>query len=100
MFAITATMTWDPSDRDDLMKTLVPLCEASREEDGNVGYWWAEDVSRPGTFHVFEHWGSEEAFSRHCQSSHYLAFMEACMPRVKEVSATRHEIAESRSLTG
>jgi quinol monooxygenase YgiN len=100
MFAVAATMSWDLSERDDLLKALVPLCEASLQEDGNVDYWWAEDVGRPGTFHVFEQWASDEAFDRHCQSPHYLAFMEGCLPRVKEVSASRHEISESRVLAG
>ncbi len=100
MFAITGTMTWDESDRKGVVETLVPLCEASRKEDGNVDYWWAEDVGRPGTFHVFEQWASEEAFNRHCQAPHYLGFMEGCLPRVKQVSADRHEISESHNLTG
>jgi quinol monooxygenase YgiN len=99
MHAITAAMTWDPSDRDDLIKTLAALSQASRQEEGNVDYWWAEDVAEPGTFHVFECWASDEAFARHCQAPHYLAFMRDCGPRVKSAAASRHEISESRSLT-
>jgi quinol monooxygenase YgiN len=98
MFAVAATMSWDLSERDDVLKAIVPLCEASRQEDGNVDYWWAEDVVRPGTFRVFEQWASDEAFDRHCQSPLYLAFMESRLPQVKEVSASRHEISGSRLL--
>ena len=100
MFVISGTMNWDPSDRDDIVKTLIPLCAASREEDGNVDYWWAEDLAEPATFHFFEHWASEEAFDAHCQTPRYLGFMEGCMPRIKGVTASRHEISKSTSLTG
>ncbi len=70
----------------------------AEQEEGNVDYWWAEDLSEPGAFHFFEQWASEDTFNSHCQSPGYLAFMEGCMPSMKGVSASRHEISDSRSL--
>jgi quinol monooxygenase YgiN len=98
MFAITGTMKFDPSDRDAVVENLVPLCAASQAEDGNVAYIWSEDLSQPATFHFYEHWATEDAFDRHCKSPHYLSFGETVMPRIKGVSAFRHEISDSKSL--
>jgi quinol monooxygenase YgiN len=98
MFAITGTMNFDPADRDAIIENLVPLCASSQAEDGNVAYQWSEDLSQPATFHFYEHWGSEEAFDKHCQTPHYLSFTETCMPRIKGVTAFRHEISASKSL--
>ena len=98
MFPITGTMTFDPSDRDDVIKNLIPPCAASQAEDGNVAYIWSEDLSQPATFYFYEHWASEDAFDAHCKTPHYVSFSETCMPRIKGVSAFRHEISESRSL--
>jgi quinol monooxygenase YgiN len=100
MFAMSGTMTFDPADRDELVKTLVALCEASRRDEGNVDYWFAEDLAQPATFHFFEQWSSDEAFNQHCQTPNYTAFMETWLPRCKGASAARHEISESKSLTG
>jgi quinol monooxygenase YgiN len=98
MFAITGTMNFDPSDRDAILENLVPLVAASQAEDGNVAYVWSEDLSQPATFHFYEHWGSEEAFASHCQTPHYLSFNQTVMPRIKGVTAYRHEISSSKSM--
>jgi quinol monooxygenase YgiN len=98
MFAITCTMTFDPSDRDAIIKNLIAVGASSQAEEGNVAYIWSEDLSQPATFHLYEHWASEDAFTGHCQSPHYLSFNETCMPRLKGVTAFRHEISASKSL--
>jgi quinol monooxygenase YgiN len=98
MFAITGSMSFDPSERETIVGNLVPLCAASQAEDGNVAYVWSEDLSQPATFYFYEHWATEEAFDKHCQTPHYLSFSETCMPRIKGVSASRHEISDSKSL--
>src|SRR5271165_6082173 len=98
MFAITGTMNFDPSDRDEILEILIPLCAASRAEDGNVAYVWSQDLSQPATFHIYEHWASEDAFTSHCKSPHYLSFNETCMPHIQGATAFRHEISDSKSL--
>jgi len=98
MLAITCTMTFDPSDRDAVIEDLIAVGSASQAEEGNVAYVWSEDLSQPATFHLYEHWASEDAFEEHCQSPHYSSFNETCMPRLKGVTATRHEISASKSL--
>ena len=100
MFAITGTMSWDPSEHDALAEVLASLAEASQSEAGNVAYVWSADIRQPGTFHIYEHWASEETFNAHCAGDAYNAFMSGWMPKIKAVSAHRHEISGSTSLTG
>ena len=75
MFAISGTMSWDPSERDTIVKTLIPLCAASRQEEGNVDYCGLRTSRNPGPSTSSSSGRSEDTFDSHCQSPGYLSFM-------------------------
>ena len=92
-------MSFDPSDRDTIVENLVPLVRGEPGGGWQRGILCGQRTSpSPATFYFYEHWATEEAFDRHCQTPHYLSFSETCMPRIKGVSASRHEISDSKSL--
>lgn len=58
----------------DAMATMV---EASRAEDGCIGYSYAVDVLDPNTLHIVEKWVDEAALAFHFQTPHMAAFQQA-----------------------
>lgn len=53
------------------------MVEASRAEEGCLGYSYAEDLLEPGLIHVAERWRDRAALERHFASLH-LAAWRAC----------------------
>lgn len=58
---------------------MCAMLEASRAEDGCLGYSYAEDVFEPGLIHVVERWRDRAALERHFATPH-LATWRACWP--------------------
>ena len=101
MFIISGYMKFDPSRRDECHEQMKTVAAASVTEDGCLGYGYAEDVTEPGSFRIFEHWASEDAFAAHCQTANYLAFM-AWLGEIGMAGAdvNRYEVSSYVSLTG
>jgi len=50
------------------------MVEASRAEDGCLGYSYAEDLLEPGLIRVTELWRDQPALDRHFRSDHIAAW--------------------------
>jgi quinol monooxygenase YgiN len=51
------------------------LAAATRREQGNLAYAFAEDVNEAGLFHIVERWESEEEVASHMLSAALAEFM-------------------------
>ena len=87
MLIIEGSLTFDPSDRHDVIASLIEVSEHSREDPGCVEYWWAEDLDQPNTFRFFECWESQEAFDTHIAQPHEVAFGERNLSRLVGATA-------------
>jgi quinol monooxygenase YgiN len=101
MFIISGLMSFDPSRREEVAAACAAAAEASQSDAGCLGYSFSEDVNRPGSFRIFEHWDSEEAFGKHCEAPHYLKFMEFVgQAGMTGADVNRYEVSSYQSLTG
>jgi quinol monooxygenase YgiN len=101
VFIVSGYMQFDAARRDDVAAAMRAVAGPSVEEDGCLGYAFSEDVAAPGRFRIFEHWASDEAFGTHCQSAHYLAFMEQLGGLgMTGADVSRYEVSSVTSLAG
>jgi quinol monooxygenase YgiN len=84
---IEGSLTFDESDRDDVLRSLRQVTEHSRRDAGCVEYWWAEDIDCPNTFRFFECWESQEFFDAHVSAPHERVFGERNLGRIKDATA-------------
>jgi len=98
MFAISGMMRFDPSEHDEVFEVLAKLTSTSRNDQGCVAYWFAEDVVDAGTFRFFESWEDDTTFDGHCATPHYLDFSQRFLPRLKAVEATRYDVSGTTKL--
>ena len=87
MFIIAGSLSFDGSDRGDVLDSLSEITQLSRADDGCVDYWWAEDVDEPNTFRFFECWASREQFDAHVEAPHERAFGERNLARITGATA-------------
>ncbi len=76
---------------------MAHMIEASRAEDGCLGYSYAEDVLEAGLIHVKEFWRDQAALDRHFASEHIAVWREA-WPRlgIHDRDLTVYDIGEGR----
>jgi len=65
VYVITGWIDLSTLDRDEVLAGLANVTELSRQDEGCVDYWWAEDLRRPGRFRFFECWETPELFAAH-----------------------------------
>ncbi len=101
MFIISGYMKFDPARSAECHAQMRTVAAASVSEDGCLGYGYAEDVSEPGSFRIFEHWASDDAFTAHCSTDTYNGFM-AWLGEIGMIGAdvNRYEVSSHQSLTG
>lgn len=87
MIIIAGSLTFDPSDRADVLASLVEVTEASRSDAGCVDYSWAEDLEAPNTFRFFECWESQELLDAHLAEPHEVVFGERNLGRITDATA-------------
>ncbi|MGP0029988.1 MAG: putative quinol monooxygenase [Acidimicrobiales bacterium] len=87
MIIIAGSLSFDPSDRDDVLASLREITGLSRTDDGCVEYSWAEDLDAPNVFRFFECWESQEALDAHLAAPHEKAFGERYLSRITGVTA-------------
>jgi quinol monooxygenase YgiN len=87
MIIIAGSLSFDPSDRDDVIASLREVTERSREDPGCVDYSWAEDLDTANCFRFFECWESQELFDAHLAAPHEKAFGERNMSRITGATA-------------
>ena len=74
--------------------------EATRAEQGCLGYAYAVDVLDPDLLHVAEQWESEAAIDAHMGAPHMAELMEALGDAVAAISVKAYEARYARTLLG
>jgi quinol monooxygenase YgiN len=87
MLIIAGSLSFDPSDHDDVIAGLQEVTERSRADNGCVEYTWAEDLESPNVFRFFECWESQELFDAHLAAPHEKAFNERYLSRITGATA-------------
>ena len=91
MVIIVGSLTFDPSDRSEVLAALADVTEASRRDAGCVEYSWAEDLEAPNTFRFFECWESQELLDAHLAAPHEVVFGERTLSRITGATARTFE---------
>ncbi len=100
MHALIGYLDFKPEERRQTVAALRAVSERSRQDDGCVDYWWAEDVGTPCRFRFFECWASEEAFRAHQAQPYEEAFMADHVPRITDADAYVLAVTDRRSALG
>ena len=88
MIIIAGSLSFDPSDRDDVLASLAQVTEASRRDAGCLEYFWAEDLEAPNTF-ASSSAGSHRSCSTHISARpHEVAFGERNLSRITGATAS------------
>ena len=82
MIIIAGSLSFDPSDRADVLASLAEVTEASRRDAGCLEYFWGEDLESPDTFRFFECWESQALLDAHLVQPHEVAFGERNLTRI------------------
>ena len=78
---------------------MTTVMAQSRQEAGNLAFNWTADLSRPGTFHLFEHWATPDALGCHAESAHGKAFLEVIAELGPvEVDLHTHQVGSTQPL--
>jgi quinol monooxygenase YgiN len=93
MIIIAGSLSFDPSDRDDVLASLGEVTAASRRDAGCVEYFWSEDLESADTFRFFEVWESQERLDAHLAQPHEAAFGARNLTRVTGATASTFEAA-------
>jgi quinol monooxygenase YgiN len=90
MIIIVGSLSFDPSDRADVLASLAEVTGASRRDAGCVEYSWAEDLQAPNTFRFFECWESQYLLDAHLAAPHETAFGERNLGRITGATASMY----------
>jgi len=89
---IVATVTVKPEYKEDVLKAIKTVVDATRKETGNIFYDVFEDIKNPLKFVFIETWKSQAAIDSHNQSAHFLDFVKAVDGKATlEVSTLRQK---------
>ena len=91
MIIIAGSLSFDPSDREDVLASLTEVTEASRRDAGCLEYFWGEDLEAPNTFRFFECWESQELLNTHLAAPHEVVFGERTLSRITGATARTFE---------
>lgn len=72
---VTGHLDFDPDNHDTVVDALLALMDATRAEEGNIGYTFSADLSDRGRFYIVEQWASQAAMDSHMSSAHMAEFM-------------------------
>jgi quinol monooxygenase YgiN len=91
MIIVAGSMSFDATDRADVLASLAEVTAASRGDAGCMEYWWAEDLERPNTFSFYECWETKELLDAHLAQPHEAAFAERNFGRMAGATASMFE---------
>ena len=74
---IVATVIVKQEYKDDVLKAIKAVVEATRKESGNIFYDVFEDVNNPSKFVFIETWKSQAAIDSHNKTAHFNDFVKA-----------------------
>ena len=93
MPAVQGYVDWPIDLRDEMRPILAALAERTRQDEGCIAYWWAEDLDHPGRFRFFEAWENQAAFDAHRSADYEHDFMSTQIPRAIGASAMEFELS-------
>jgi quinol monooxygenase YgiN len=100
MIVVIGRVRTDPDRRTQLIDLGQRVAEASREEEGCLGYRLYEDTETPDAFVFIEEWADEEALQRHFATDHIAQFMAAFPATlIASPDVQFHTVAGTRDLT-
>jgi quinol monooxygenase YgiN len=91
MVIIVGSLSFDPSDRDEVLAALADVTAASRRDRGCVEYSWAEDLEAANTFRFFECWETQDLLDAHLAAPHEVVFGERMLSRITGATARTFE---------
>ena len=91
MIIIAGSLSFDPSDREDVLASLAEVTAASRRDVGCVEYFWSEDLESADTFRFFEVWESQEQLDAHLAQPHEAEFGARNLARLTGATASTFE---------
>jgi quinol monooxygenase YgiN len=100
LHALTGFLDFRPAERETTVAALGAVATRSRQDQGCVDYWWAEDLEHPCRFRFFECWESEEAFEAHQAQPYEQAFMTDHVSRIVGADAQVLAITARRPVGG
>ena len=74
---IVATVTVKPEFKEDVLKAIKTVVDATRKESGCIFYDVFENVNNPLKFTFIETWKSQSAIDSHKKSVHFNDFVKA-----------------------
>lgn len=99
MLVVTGYLDFDGLDPDEVVEALATVTELSRQDQGCVEYWWAQDLDRPARFRFFECWESRALFDEHRAQPYEDGFLQAWVSRCSGADVHVHEVTgRSRQL--
>jgi quinol monooxygenase YgiN len=93
MIIVAGSLTFEPSDRDDVLASLHEVTQHSRADEGCLTYTWAEDLESPNTFRFFECWESQAHLDAHLAAPHEAAFGQRNLSRITGATAEMYSAA-------
>jgi len=72
------------------------IMERSRQDEGCIEYWWAEDLETAGSFRFFECWETEAHFAAHLDKPYEQDFNDNILPRITGAQAFRYEVTSRK----
>jgi len=74
---IVATIVVKPEYKDEVLKAIKTVVDATRKEPGNIFYDVFEDINNPLKFIFLETWKSKAAIDAHNKAAHFNDFIKA-----------------------
>lgn len=99
MLIVSGRVDVNPAKRDEAVKDIQAVVDATVTEEGCVHYAFYSDVLAPNSFRVFEIWTSEEALDAHLAAPHTQNFLAKVGNWVQgDVKVERFIISEVKPL--
>jgi quinol monooxygenase YgiN len=74
MLVVAGTITYDPTNQQNVVAAAVRVAESTRLEEGCLSYEFFADLTMLGRIHVFEEWEQEHHLIAHLETSHLAEF--------------------------
>jgi quinol monooxygenase YgiN len=99
MILLAATIPIKPEMREDAVRAVTEMVEATVKEAGCLKYDFYSSITDPNRFMAFEEWESDEALAAHMQTPH-MAELRRRMPELAAgpMSVRRYVVESAASL--
>ncbi len=99
MIVVTGRVRVPASRREEFVAIATEMCEASRGDDGCLGYRVYADLEQPERYVFIEEWRDEQALQHHFSQPHTARFMATLLPLLGgSADALFHTVASTRQL--